>query len=167
MPFEEVALAEVSRASADAPDALRSYRKGNMGKNAFLGTRRKRIFRALGCKGVVSRGRNIRRVSRTRRAASDVYIFGAYEPCFGSKAAARSHKPAEDGAPNNELTVTRARSTSLFLFCERVTATTRRGFTSSSSDGGVGSSAIVLGACDDILSAVQHQNPAAEAPFND
>ena len=36
MPFEEVALAEVSRASADAPDALRSYRKGNMGKNAFF-----------------------------------------------------------------------------------------------------------------------------------
>ena len=67
----------------------------------------------------------------------------------------------KDGAPNNELTETRACSSSLFLFCERVTATTRRGFTSSRSDGGAGSSAILSGACDDILSAVQRLNPPA------
>ena len=36
-PFDEVALAEESRASADAPEALRSYVEH--GKNAFLGTR--------------------------------------------------------------------------------------------------------------------------------
>ena len=51
MPFEEVALAEVSRASADAPDALRSYGKGNMGKNAFLGTRRKKDLSSFGLQG--------------------------------------------------------------------------------------------------------------------
>lgn len=68
MPFEEVALAEVSRASADAPDALRSYRKGNMGKNAFLGTRR-----ILAEKDLSSFGLQGRRIEGKKHPASIPY----------------------------------------------------------------------------------------------